>query len=66
MHLLASQLREYLLQSCPPLKLLGIAVTRPGVLQPPHVGGVRGASYRLWAESRVGVHKSQLDDRVWA
>lgn len=70
MHLLASQLREHPQQSCPPLKLLGIVVTQPGILQPPRVGGVGGggASKRLqlWAESRVGLHKSQLDDGVWA
>lgn len=48
MHLLASQLREHPLQSCPPLKLLGIVVTQPGILQPPRVGGVGGgASKRL-------------------
>lgn len=42
MHLLASQLREHPQQSCPPLKLLGIVVTQPGILQPPRVGGVGG------------------------
>lgn len=70
MHLLASQLREHPLQSCPPLKLLGIVVTQPGILQPPRVGGVGGGvparGFKLWAESRVGLHKSQLDDGVWA
>lgn len=46
MHLLASQLREHPQQSCPPLKLLGIVVTQPGILQPPRVGGGGGVPAR--------------------
>lgn len=58
MYLLASELREHPPQSCPPLRLLGIVVTQPGIPQPPRVGGVGGCRQ----EAANGLHKTQLDD----